>query len=396
MIAKNAPEIETFIREHIHLSVSDIALKLSSKKNWPTAYILQQVNGLKKSEKKLPSWAQTEGIHFPPARNLEQCSSELTATFKAGLVSGLRFADLTGGFGVDYFFMGAQFSTAYYVEPDVELATYCEHNTTLLDRNRNVQTERIYVHATAEEFLQTNQHTFDFIYIDPSRRKEGNKVFRLEKCLPNVINLMPLLLQKAKNVLIKTSSMLDITQALKELKNVQEVYSISLHNESKELLFSCTPSPGEEPIIHCIAADKPNKLLSFRMSEERNAIATYSQVLNYLYEPDAAVTKAGAFTILCEKFSAKKIAKHSHLYSSETLIYNFPGRVFKVQGVFPISKQIAKENNLSAGIWVLKNTPYTLSELEKKSGIKSSGVGKYLFATKDTAQKPIAILCEKS
>ena len=296
-----SPETQLFIREH---SSDDVrALALQAKKypdiDMPTA--ITQIAGRQVAAEKIPSWREIEEIWYPKHLSLEQCSSEITARYKARLFQGDSLTDLTGGFGIDCSFLAAGFKSATYVERQEELCEIAAHNFPILNLNHiNVKNK------DGVAYLQS-MSPVDCIFLDPARRNEhGGKTVAISDCEPDVAELEELLLSKAKRVMVKLSPMLDLSLALKELKHTQEVHILSVNNECKELLLLLgqeAPTeqvPPEEIPIHCVnlftKGTQEEQHFAFTREQEQHSQCTYTDSLgDYLYEPNASLLKAGAF-----------------------------------------------------------------------------------------------------
>ncbi|MCS6822957.1 MAG: class I SAM-dependent methyltransferase [Cytophagaceae bacterium] len=355
-------------------------------------YIATQIHCRKKAKHKLPDWYQNLNVLFPDKTSIEQCSSQATATYKSSLFSGCHLLDLTGGLGVDTYYFSFQFQSVTYVEKHEPYYRAALNNFSALKRS-NI----CCINYSAEKFLQTiSQNQFDTIYIDPSRRYHNNRVIRLEDCSPNVITLMPLLFHKSPSVLIKTSPLVDIKHTLQILSNVSDIYVISVKNECKEVLFKITSSCFSEPLVHAVCMNNDIKqTFSFTFSEEKFSEVKYSDPLTYLYEPDAALLKAGAFKWLSQKYALFKLHTHTHLYTSLTLVPHFPGRIFKVLHVLKYSKkevhQTVKHSKANVAV---RNFPDSVSQVRKKLALDEGG-DIYLFATTDMHDKHIILHTEK-
>jgi 16S rRNA G966 N2-methylase RsmD len=392
-------EMHEFINDCVNCNAASIALKLSKKKNWPKEFIIQQIVGKQKAKKKIPVWASCSEIIYPSLLSIEQSSSEQTALYKANLMNGKTFLDLTGGMGVDCFFIAKNFTNIFYNEPNAELFNITVNNLKcLINKTSNYKNKNFYFsNLTAEEFLLKNNNTFDCVFIDPSRRNENKKVVSLSQCSPNVTVFLPTLLNKCNKVFIKTSCMLDITKAAEELKYVQKVYVVSVNNECKELLFECGKTPEKNYTIQCVnISAEINTNFNFTFQEEKNSTAQYSLPKQYLYDPYSSLTKAGAFLTLACKFNLEKISANSHLYTSNKLVKEFPGTTYKVVAtVAPNKKYLLKHIDTPSAIWMLRHSAFTEKELIKKTGIKNNSSGIILFSTKDNKNKPIVIICTK-
>lgn len=381
-----------FIRSHENEDVRNVALRFSGD---DMPFLLAQIAGRQMAKLKIPSWYANDGIIYPAHISLEQASSEETARYKVSLFpeGKNRLADLTGGLGVDFSFLARRFREAVYVEQNPELCALAEHNFRELGLSNYTV-----INASAEEALKEFLDV-DVIYLDPSRRDDaGRKVFRIEDCSPNVSDLKDQLLAKSDIVLIKYSPMLDISLAVKTLQNVSEVHVVSVENECKELLFLLS-NDACGCVYNTVNLKKSDETesFSFRPEDEQQSESIYTfQPERYLYEPNASILKAGAFNTVSTAFSIKKLHKNSHLYTSDTLISNFPGRIFEIQQVFaPNKKNIrrfvseTKKANIS-----VRNFPMSVAEIRRQSDLKDGG-DTYLFATTLADEQKVWVVCGK-
>ena len=338
------------------MSVADLALQRNKYKHlsddeW--RWFLQQVEGKERTAEKLPTFASIPDWWYPVRLSCEQCSSELAARYKASLVSGEKMADLTGGYGVDTYFLSDQFAHTDYVEQNAELCRIATHN---------FAHKPITIHNTsAEEFL-VSAGQYDLLFLDPARRdSHGGKVFRLEDCTPNVVELLPTVLAHSKRVLLKLSPMLDLTQAITSLSQVTwDVYVVAIKNEVKEVLLLS----GGSGQITAIDLAQQDQAFTFTREEESNSPFNFHlSPFTFLYEPSAAILKAGAYKLIAERFGLLKLDVNTHLYSSETLIENFPGRVWRI-----IENQDLKQANV-----LCRNYPLTPDQLKKKLHLRDGG-----------------------
>ncbi|WP_229732460.1 class I SAM-dependent methyltransferase [Muriicola marianensis] len=353
--------------------------------------LAQQLSGKKKAKDKLPTWFRTPGIYYPPGINLEQTSSEITARYKARLVSGNKMADLTGGFGVDTFFFSEQIPDLIHCECDEELHQIAKHNAVAL-----CQKQTDFLCADGMAFLQQTEKTFDWLFLDPGRRDAGKKkVFLLSECEPNVTLYLDLLLSKAERVMIKASPMLDLSAGIKELQHVRSIHVVAVENEVKEILWILQKGSAPEEIsvkTVNLTKDREEKF-DFKWQEEAVTDADFSPPLNYLYEPNSAILKAGAFKLIGNSMRIYKLHEQSHLYTSEQLV-PFPGRVFKVEKVMPANKKHLGPLKGQKVNVTTRNFPMTVAQIRKKFSFKDGG-DIYLFFTTDYLGKNIAIQCSK-
>lgn len=383
---------QQFIAAHLSEDVRLLALKTApTGVDLPKA--LQQITARQLLSKKVPTWASNPHLEFPTHLSLEQCSSEATARYKASLLSGNTLVDLTGGMGVDCYFLSQNFKDTFYVEQQPHLVEFARHNFKVLNSIIRVN------EGDSETFLNT-MNSVDTIFIDPARRDmHGRKTVSIHDCTPDVGDLQELLLEKAQHVLIKLSPMLDISLALKELQNVKAVYVVAVGNECKELLFLLERNYTDETVIY--AENLPESSigrLSFRLSDEKAIKSAYSSgVLDYLYEPNAAVLKAGAFKTIANEYGIQKLEMNSHLYTSDRFLESFPGRTFKVQSWAVFNNKITK--TLLAGITqaniTTRNFPLSVKDLRTKLKLKDGG-NYYIFATTLATAEKVLILCQKA
>lgn len=374
-------DLSKFIAQHKEDDLSKLAFRFAKDKMINHSFVLKQISGYQKIRSKIPAWYAIDNLRFPQKLSLEQCSSEVTARYKKEIVEGEALLDLTGGFGVDCAFLSDQFSRVDYVEVQPELCELAKHNFEQL----NLKNIQVY-NEDGAQFLQKCD-VYDCIFLDPARRNnKGEKVVFLSDCQPNVLEILDLLLLKSKEVLIKLSPMIDLSVLEKSFSNkLSEIHVIAVDNECKEILAKISQKDCLEPQIKTVNIEEKKNLrqvLTFSRKEKEHGEAAYaSEIEKYLYEPNVAILKAGAFQLVSEKFGLKKIHLHTHLYTSNKLVANFPGRIFEVEKSFSFSKKELKDNlkevkkaNIST-----RNFPETPESLHKKLKIKTGG-DVYLFA----------------
>ena len=381
---------QAFIREHAGDDVRNLALQAARYPEVDMRVAATQIEGRKLATAKLPAWAAVDGMIYPVRLSLEQCSSEVTARYKASLVGGGRLADLTGGFGVDCSYMAERFEETTYIERNEELCRIACHNFPLLGRSVRV------VNADSEKALASLPHQ-DWIFIDPARRdKAGNKVVSLSDCTPDVCRLEPLLMQKATRVMVKCSPMLDISQAVRELQSVSEVHVVSVNNECKELLLILERDTKEEIAIHTINYHG-GEMQQFvhTVAEESASVCPYtSTVGQYLYEPNSSLMKAGCYRLPARRYGLSKLHPNTHLYTSDTLVSDFPGRIFQVEQTCGFNKKELKELGIKQANLAVRNFPERVDALQKRLKIHDGG-STYLFATTLCDETKALIVCTK-
>jgi hypothetical protein len=369
-------DIQDFIIEHAGDDEDKLVLKHKEILGVPTAWIAAQIKGRRKAEYKIPLFHKTRGIVYPPSLNLEQSSSEATARFKAQLISkwttgNKKFCDLTGGFGIDSFFISSQFQYCDFSEPQKELLDLAKQNHRLLGAI-NIH----YHHKDAVEFLADSGKHYNLVYIDPSRRNAAQKkVFRFTDCVPDINGLTDELYRHTDRVMVKASPLLDIQQGIKDLPYVSRVVIVSVDDECKELLFLCDKEFDGEPVIECynISNDIDTRNITagieFKFSEERTVTVPFSDPLKYIYEPNASILKGGAFKSIASIFNLNKIQSNTHLYTSDRLANNFPGRIFRTKEIIKLDKKLSGEK---ANI-IVRNYPLSVDDIKKKTGIVDGG-----------------------
>ena len=338
------------------------------------------------------SWSENEDLLFPAHLSIEQCSSEASAKYKATLLQGKTFVDLTGGLGIDTYFISQHFEQADYVERQTELCDLVRHNFAVLKANVKVWNE------TAEAYLEHCEPK-DCIFIDPARRDEhGRKTVSISDCTPDVTTIQDLLLQKAEKVMVKLSPMLDVSKALEELRYVKEVHVVAVANECKELDIVMERGYQGEIGFACVNLLTTQPELHFTQEEERiSPIRLADGVLQYLYEPNPAVMKAGCYKLLTQRFDVLKLHKNSNLYTSGQFIPDFPGRIFEVEGWASYNKKVKQSLllNVDKASIAVRNFPLSVAELRKTLKI-GDGDETYLFATTLKGEQKVIIRTKKT
>ena len=383
-------EIQDFINDNVNSDTSALLLKGIPFESVDSKLIIEQIEAKKRCHKKLPTCFITQNIYYPNRLTIEQTSSEITAEFKASLVSGNSLIDLTGGFGVDAYYFSKQVNHVTHCEINSELSELVKHNIEAL----NI-TNIICINENGIEALKHINTPLDWIYVDPSRRDDSKqKVFLLSDCEPNIKTYQDLFLKYAKNVMIKTSPLLDLSATLSDLNYVKEIHVVAVNNEVKELLWTLERNYNGNVLVKTVNLQKDKSQdFNFNFSNESEAIATYNEPLTYLYEPNAAVLKSGSFNSVSALLNVDKLHKHSHLYTSETLI-DFPGRRFIIEKILPFNKKTFSKEKISKANITTRNFPLSVSDIRKKLKVKDGG-NSYLFFTTDCNDSKIIIVCSK-
>ena len=376
-LLENSEEVLNFIKTHKNDSLPNIALALSKRKELPKEYILNQINGIQKSKSKFPFLKNYSDFIFGSKKNISQSSSEISANFKSKLYSGKKAIDLSGGMGIDSYFLSKSFDSVVYFERDEITYAISKRNFKILGAN-NIQ---CFYQDSVEYFLNTS-NSYDLVYIDPDRKIDIQKVFKIEDSEPNVLELLPIILSKSKHCLIKLSPLIEIQSVFRSIKTPINIDILSINNDCKEVLVSIQGKGS----INCRNWDKNYwQNFSFELSEEKSLQIPYSEPQKYLYEPNVSILKAGAFKSIAHHFNINKIATNTHLYTSNLKIADFPGRTINVNAIEAPIKQKNKKWNL-----VNRNFGKDISWIKKNYLIKDGG-NDFLYACRNQNNKPLFI-----
>jgi 16S rRNA G966 N2-methylase RsmD len=384
---------QAFIQNHLNEDATKLLLKLLPAKRW----LAEQIIARQKIKLKLPTWYNNPTVIFPVSLSLEQSSSEITAQHKADLVSGKLLIDATGGLGVDTYYFAKRFDKVIYVEQNADLVQAARYNFEQLGAT-NIEC----ICSESIDFLSHFTEKIDWIYLDPARRSATQKrVHQLADCEPDIAKNVELLFQQSNNILLKASPILDIKQAIEELQSVQKVHVVAVENECKEILFELVKSVYKvQNLINVVQTQTVNyrkeiQSFDFGLEQEQKTIVQFSNPLRFLYEPNVAILKAGAFKSVGSRFGLSKIALHSHLYTSTELIRGFPGRIFEIIDTVKADYQYLESylSNRKANLTV-RNFPIGAEELRKKLKLKDGG-DVYLFATTLHNNDKRIVICRK-
>lgn len=383
-------EIQDFIKTHHDADIRELALKKAPDASWPYALILDQIKVRQKAKIKSPDLYETDGFIFPNSDVFEQASSSPCANYKASMVGGGDvFYDLTAGVGVDGFAFARCFNSAVFVERDQKSAGILSHNSKCLGLEIAV------LNQDAENAVSDIENA-DLVFIDPQRRDSGRKgFFAFEDCSPNILEFLPILSRKTKNLIIKASPLLDIEKGIETLKHVAQVHVVQWNKECKELLFVLDfERPQTSPEI--IAVDlndngSVHKRFAFNLQDEKALDVECAMPEQYLYEPDPAFQKAGGYKSLAAEFDLKKLHPNTHLYTSDKNNDDFPGRVLKINNIVSVSRKALQIENADLAV---RNFPLSVQDLRKKLKLSDGGnMRVYAVTLMDQTKK--LIICDK-
>lgn len=394
-----------FIREYRERDIRQLALQANRFPDVDMPYALDQIQGWQIARRKLPKWAACDGVIFPPHLSMEQCSSEPTAQYKLNLAMewasrvghASSMTDLTGGFGVDFSFTSCAFAAATYVERNEQLCHIVEHNLPLLGLNNATV-----VCADAVEYLSTVEPQ-TMLFLDPARRDEhGAKTVMLADCTPDVVQLLPQLLEKSRFTMLKLSPMLDWHKAVDDLQGtVREVHIVSVGGECKELLLVLSTVVESELKVYCadlsIASD-PSSLFVYTPGSSAPVANSKLKTQNskFVHEPNASIMKAGCFDELAAAYGVSPVSRNSHLFLSDEPVEDFPGRSFVVERVTTMNKGELRKAlvGIEKANIATRNFPLTVAELRKRLKIKDGG-DVYIFATTTAEGEHLLLISRK-
>ena len=394
-----------FIREYRERDIRQLALQANRFPDVDMPYALDQIQGWQIARRKLPKWAACDGVIFPPHLSMEQCSSEPTAQYKLNLAMewaervghASSMTDLTGGFGVDFSFTSCAFAAATYVERNEQLCHIVEHNLPLLGLNNATV-----VCADAVEYLSTVEPQ-TMLFLDPARRDEhGAKTVMLADCTPDVVQLLPKLLEKSRFTMLKLSPMLDWHKAVDDLQGaVREVHIVSVGGECKELLLVLSKVVESELKVYCAdlsTASDTSSLFVYTPGSSAPVVNSKLKTQNskFVHEPNASIMKAGCFDELAAAYGVSPVSRNSHLFLSDEPVEGFPGRSFVVERVTTMNKSELRKAlvGIEKANIATRNFPLTVAELRRRLKIKDGG-DVYIFATTTAEGEHLLLISRK-
>lgn len=383
-------DVQSFIEGNLNADIPALGLKKSPFKAISSSELAEQVDSKRRCEHKLPLWFRTPGIYYPAKLAIEQSSSEIAARYKANLIEGNRIIDLTGGFGVDSYFFSLRADDVTHCELNSEISEISEYNSRVLGAKINFH------RGDGLRYLSESGRKYNTIYIDPSRRIQSKRVFMLKDCEPDIISNLDLLRTHSSLLMIKTAPLLDIQSTITELKQVSSIQVISIKNECKELLYLVKSQTGStDPPITCVLLNSGDtKTYTFRLSDESTfSIFEYTDPLDFVYEPDVALLKAGCFKLITRDFCVHKIHQHTHLYTSDKFNHSFPGRKFRVKKTWSYGNFL-KTCTLKKANLICRNFPLAPEALKKKLKLADGGDEYLLFCT-GKSNELLVLHCER-
>ena len=379
----NEHNLKEFLLTHENADPALLMLHRNSRPDIDMDLAVKCIRGRQIAKHKMPVWYKEPGLVYPGSLPLEQCSSQATALYKQRFVkTGDKAADMTGGLGIDSWSLSGKAASVDYFEQSEELCRCARHNFRTLGRSN------IIVHhteTTLEMLSGIPSCSYNIIYLDPARRnKEGNRVYSLKDCEPDVTILKRELLRIAPRILLKVSPMADIRVLLSELPEAVEIHVVSSENECKEVLVLMERGNAVNPEqIPVIAVDIPGGRdtcpgsFRFTIAEEKAAVpetASPDDITGYLFEPSPALLKSGAFKLPAIRFGLKKISASTHFYTGNKIVRDFPGKVRRIIDVMPFNKAAARDfkKKYPACSVTARNFPMNSETLRKRLGAAES------------------------
>ena len=410
--------VKEFIREHRMDDVRQLALQAGKYADIDVPFAIQQIDGWQRARIKLPSWAAHDDILYPPHLAIEQCSSEITARYKAQLYQRLAgkntahdsrggtsatptsMADLTGGMGVDFSFLAPLFGKAHYIERQPSLCETARHNFQILGISHAEVTE-----GDGLEVLSHLPHQ-QLVFIDPARRDtHGARTYAISDCTPDILPSLPLLLEKTDVLMVKLSPMLDWHQTAEELESscpgaLKEIHILATGNECKELLVVLAAQRSDRPVALYCVNDGTCFITDTQEERRQPPCPTLSQLeeisgASWLYEPHAAIMKAGCFNTLSQRFPVRALSANSHLFVADSHLPDFPGRQLHILRTSSTNKQQLRKalEGIDRANITVRNFPMSAEQLRKRLHMADGG-NHWIFASTIGRREHVIFVCE--
>ena len=393
-------ELRDFISTHLNDDTAELLLAAQRYQGIDVPFAVEQIEARKRLKTKLPEWYAHPDLIMGGRVPAEQCSSEMTARYKRSMIEGRSMCDMTGGMGVDFWYMSEGMERAIYTERNAALCEIAKHNFQLLKDEKHPEVE-----VRCGDGRELPIPSVDIIYLDPARRAgDGSRVYAMEDCEPNIVEWQDELMEHAKMVLVKLSPMVDLTDVLRKLQHVTSIYIVGVKNECKEVLVkqvSLNVQGAEDAVqgvtIHCVDFLGERVLHDVTaFPDETDALVSEEGVKRYLYEPDVTLMKAQVFGALCHRFGVSQLEMGTHLMTSDELVVDFPGRIFEIEEQLPFSSKVLKglKKEMPQANIATRNFVMTADELRKRTGIKDGG-DVYLFGAKVKDVGQMLLKCRK-
>jgi len=393
-------EIRDFIASHL---ADDTARLLLSAHRYPDldiSFIVEQIEARRRLRTKLPEWYACPDLIMGGRIPAEQCSSEQTARFKRSILlpDSHSLCDMTGGMGVDFWYMTQGLDRAIYTERQPHLCAVASHNFAHLQTSSSSFPSILIREGLSTELPIPD---VDVIYLDPARRStDGSRIYEISDCEPDLVSWQHDLLSHCRQLITKVSPMADITRTLSRLVCVTDLYVVSHRAECKELLIVQRPESKEPITIHCIDLFPTHTL---RFSYPLDASVSVQQTpaspsdLVYFYEPDVSLMKAQAFLPLLAHYpQLHQFDSDCHYFASREWIPDFPGRIFRIDEQLEFSSRLLKRlcSAIPQANIATRAFPLSADQLRSRTKIRDGG-DVYLFGATLHAVGPILLCCRK-
>lgn len=397
------PQIRDFIAAHQNDDTVKLLFAAHRFPEFDMTFVVEQIEARKRLRTKLPEWYANPDLIMSGRIPAEQCSSEQTARFKRSVMGDdvHSLCDMTGGMGVDFWYMSRGLEYAIYTERQEALCFAARHNFEVLsaaEMAKDPIAQKTIIEVREGYSTEMPVPDVDVIYLDPARRSiDGSRIYEIEDCEPNVIAWQDILLQHCRRLIVKVSPMADISRTIARMKYVSDIYVVSVRNECKELLI-IQQKDAASVKVHCVDF-LPQRTVSFDYDLSSIYLQKYegtTEVSRYFYEPDVSIMKAQAFEPLMSRYSVFTLDKDSHYFMSDELIEDFPGRIFEIDEIIEVSSRLLKQLKriVSQANIATRNFPLSPEELKKKTGIRDGGEV-YLFGTTHREKGNVLIRCHK-
>jgi hypothetical protein len=390
------PAVQALIVAHAHEDPAAFAMRFHGRKELPVRAVAEQIACRRKAAKKLPSLSGHPLIYT--TLSLEQASGERAAAWKAGLMSGRRMIDLTGGLGIDDLFFARSFERVVACERDAVLAGIAAANREAM----GVANVEALVGDGGELLAGFPDDAFDWVYVDPARREEGGRSVGLEASSPDVVGLHDLMLRKAGRVCIKASPALETSGLQGKLPALVSVIVVSVGGECKEtlLLLDRGHRPGVPPVVTAVCLDDDGgefRISSDGVAHPERRVAEMAG--SWFYEPDAAIIRARLTVELATELELEFLNGSVDYLTSDNFVDGFPGRSFRVEACLPYRPKTLKAELSRLGIdgaaIQRRDFPHSPEEIRRRFRI-AEGSEFYLFFTKDASGAPVFLVCRKA
>jgi hypothetical protein len=385
-----------FVEKNLGENVNKLRLKKFNE-DFDVKFAILQIECLCRIKKKLPEIYDKRNFLFPNILATEQCTAEIIAKFHASLFRPTdKVLDMTAGLCIDTYYIAKKVESVTAIEVNPEIANIGAYNMRKNASNVNV------ICSDSAEYINKHFLSYDAIFIDPARRGQNNtRLYAISDCFPNVINLLPAIRKISNRLYVKASAMIDITQAIRDLPEITDVWILGIKNECKELLFKLDFSQKVEHVFyHTINFDTDGTIqeLSYLVSEDSHMSENRCDISvgMYLYEPNCCVMKAAAFAVIANRYGLKQIQGDTHLFVTLKLIKDFPGRRFVIREILPFKNSMIKNirkkyPQLNVAV---RNFRIGAAELKKKLGVKDGG-DFYLFGITNASGDSELLFCGK-